>query len=147
MIPTIDYTVYETRMVRNNENDPWQKERVFALFSDGSCLCTENGKLRESGFENGIDVLDKMFFAFYSRPIEKKILPLESALDVPSWCFGCTIDGVDEHFYLHIVHKDCVALSRAGSLKYVLLPELAEKKAYIEREGFGRFNLYLEVEE
>lgn len=137
MIPTIDLNVYEWMMVRDYIDRKWQKEKVFAVFSDNQqCWGTYNERLDCSG---------NLYCWNFSRPIEKKILPLESAFDIPSWCFGCLIEMESGEPGGHLSRiKDKNGLITKPM--FFTLDYLAENKAYITRDGFGRFNLYREVE-
>ena len=135
MIPKIDLNVFEWRMVRDFADKRWQKEKVFAVFSDNQqCWATYKESLSVGG--------TPYTWNFY-RPIEKKTLPLESAFDIPSWCFGRTFNS-DISTLVGIFDKKTV-LSLAGET--YSLDWLAKTTQYITRDGFGRFNLYREVEE
>ena len=139
MIPTIDLNVYEWMMVRDYIDREWQREKVFAVYGDsGQCLGTYNERLNCNG---------NPYTWNFSRPIEKKILPLESAFDIPSWCFGEFMEMESGEPGGHLSRiEDENRLKIIGPMSFTL-DYLAENKAYIERDGFGRFNLYREVEE
>ncbi len=75
MIPTIDYNVFEEMEVRDNNLSKWKKREVVAKFKDGSCLALSRRGLQSMA-------VNVTYFR-QSRPIEKKILPLVSAFDIP----------------------------------------------------------------